>query len=125
MKASGFRLPFRVFTSEDFVVEIVFPHYYSESAIEKLVRNNPDYTRVNVSSKHLRAGKFVVEFPKVLLTCNPKIFVKIPQSHLVDGVKVGKFGSYQIKKKPKNLLHKIPLLGTLSSSYTQIDLVAT
>jgi hypothetical protein len=47
----------------------------------------------------------------------------VPRTELTDESKTGKIGSFQIKELPDGKLGKIPILKTMFSKYTTIDLM--
>lgn len=96
----------------------------NEKQIKKIVGENPDYVKLHITSKHFKLGYVDLGIPsKLLKVGNIQVTFKIPKKMLADEKKIGKIGSYQIKEQPNGKAKGIPVLRTMLSKFTTIDLV--
>jgi hypothetical protein len=87
-----------------------------EKQIKKIVGENP--------SKFFKLGYVDLEIPsKLLKVGNIRVTFKIPKTMLVNEHKTGKIGSYQIKELLSGKARGVPILRTMVSKFTTIDLV--
>ena len=93
--------------------------------IKKIVGDNPEYSIARIFSDVFKLGCLDLEIPTKLLEMGVNVKINVPREHLVDNVKPGKIGSYQIKKTPNGKVGKIPILRAMFSSYTNIDLLVS
>ena len=95
----------------------------NEKMLKSMVGENPEPVILHVSSNLFKAGYVNIEIPKKLLKVgNIHVSVRVPKTELVDETKRGKIGSYGIQELPDGKIRDIPILKTMFSKYTNIDL---
>jgi hypothetical protein len=97
----------------------------SDELIKKIVGENPEYTKLHITSKVFKLGYVDLEIPsKLLKVGHIHVTFKIPKKLLTDENKTGKLGSYQIKTKPNGKAKDIPVLRTMLTKFATVDLIA-
>ena len=95
-----------------------------EKFVKVLVGENPRYAIAHIQSKYLKKGYVDVKFESELLKVGHIVItVNIPKSELIDQNKVGKIGTYMIKQLRSGKMHDVPILKSMFSKYTTIELV--
>ena len=95
----------------------------AQKIIKRFVGENPEYSILKIYSPVFKQGVFEFQLESKLINMGVNVKVTVPKEYLVGNPKAGKkLGSYQIQSKPNGKLGKIPVLKTMFSSFTTIDL---